>query len=149
MPVDVEIIWCVPSGGGGGPGPVGMTFNNLPGAVSVGDAVYVLPSAPPPPVPPAVARAFAGVLGQTPPAVGVVTVILSPTSCTVVSDGLMMWNPPLPPLAQGGIYYLSSTIVGGLTVAAPTAPGEFVQEIGTAVRGTALYLDVDATVVSL
>jgi hypothetical protein len=131
-------------GGGGGPTP-GTTFNNLPGAVAVGDAVYLLPAPNPPNT---VARACAGASPlQTPDAIGVVVATPTPTTCVVVSDGLATISPPLPPLVQGATYYVSPlpAPAPALVPVAPSGSGMKIQEVGIAASPTQLYVYADPT----
>ncbi len=135
-------------GGGGGGAVVTAIFNNLPGAVSVGDAVYVMPLAPPN----TVARACAGVPPlQTPDAIGVVQATPTPVTCVVVMNGIVTVTPPMPPLVQGTTYFVN-TLLGPAPPMVPAAPGvngEKQQEMGIAVNATDMYVYADPTSVIL
>lgn len=136
-------------GGGGGGAVVTAIFNNLPGAVSIGDAVYVLPLPAPPNT---VARACAGAPPlQTPDAIGVVRATPTPVTCDVVLNGVLTVSPPLPALVQGTTYYVSAlpSPAPGLVAVQPSNPNEKVQEIGVAVSPTDLYVNADETSVVL
>lgn len=137
-----KVIWRY---GSGTPSPpVAGTLFNCPPSVGVGDVVYILR---PPGAADTVDKACAGAgTLQTPEGVGVVIDKPTPTTCRVLSEG---GADVFVGLVHGDVYYLSPTTPGAITNVAPTAPGEFVQEIGIATSPTRLYVYMDPTVVYL
>lgn len=142
-----ELCLCCTPTTSGGLSPSGVVLcNNDPGAVSVGDAVYVKPQ---PDLPNTVARACAGAPPlMTPDAIGLVIATPTPTTCLVVTTGLATIPPPISPLVQGATYYLGLS-PGEITPTAPTVHGQKVQEIGVAVSPTELLVHIDPTSVLL
>lgn len=133
------------AGGGGLPPEPGILFNNEPGAVSLGDAVYILP---PPASPNTVARACAGAPPlRTPDAIGIVIATPTPTMCRVISHGIATLSPPLPQFEQGATYYVGTEPAPAppLTSTAPGGGGEKQQKVGVAASMTQLYICISST----
>jgi len=111
-----------------------------PPSVAEGDAVYISGTD-------TVDKAFAGAVGQTEDAIGVVATKPTATTATVLSHGVSAAS--FVGLTAKATYYLSPTVAGGITSTAPTAPGQKVQEIGIASSATKLFVDIEQTSVVL
>lgn len=125
--------------GGGSPTEPGDLFS-CPSGVSVGDAVYIDTDD-------TVNKAFAGAVGQTPDAIGIVLAKPSSITCRVLGKGLS--GAIFSGLTTGLTYYVSDSIAGAITSTAPTSSGAKVQEVGQAASTTRLFIDVDSTSIEL
>ena len=123
------------SGGGGGGGSSVATFD-CANSISVGNAVYLSAVN-------TVAKAFMGVAGQTPEAIGIVIAKPTAITCTVLLSGAT--GPILAGLTTGAIYYVSRATAGLITATAPTGQGEKVQRIGVAAATDNLVVNPDLT----
>jgi hypothetical protein len=134
-PTQINVAVTGGGGGGGGPVPAGDTFT-CPGSVAVKDVVYISASG-------TVDKAFAGSIGQTPDAIGIVD--SKPTSTSALVIYLGRSSSIFSGLTPNTTYFLSATTPGAITATAPTATGTKVQEIGQGLTATVLFVDVDAT----
>lgn len=119
----------LPAGGAAG---VGETLDAVAG-LAVGDVIYVTAGG-------VADKAFAGVVGQTAKAVGVVADVLAATSVRVVSDGAIVDG--FAGLVEGTEYFLSDGAAGGIVAVAPGGVGERIQSIGIGYSPTQLFVKV-------
>lgn len=137
-----KVIWRY-GGGTPTPPPVGTLFN-CPATVAVGDVVYILK---PPGAADTVDKAFAAAPpARTEEGIGVVISKPTATTCRVLAEG---GANVFAGLVHGNVYYLSTTIPGGISNVPPSVSGEMMQEIGIATSATRLYVYMDPTVVYL
>lgn len=118
-----------PSAGSGVDSAVGAF--TVPAGVAVGEIVYVTGAF-------AADRADASV-EATARAVGIVIAKPAATTATLRYFGEVSGFVGLTP---GALYYLDTT-AGAISLTAPTNPGEVVVNVGQALSGTVLLLDID------
>jgi hypothetical protein len=128
--------------GGGGQGNVTITGGGAssedfaatcPVTVAVNDAVYLTGSL-------AVDRALGTFASGAYEVIGFVSLKGSPTACTVQTDGNLAGFVGLTP---GATYYLSASVLGGITATPPSTPGEMFKKVGTATGTTTLAINLD------
>jgi len=118
---------------------VGDLFTCDP-SVAVGDAVSII-------APDTVGKAFAGLVAQTNDAIGIVVEKTGTTTARVVGRGRSAES--FTGLTVDQVYWLSDTVPGGITDTAPSSPGTKIQEIGTGLTSSTLFIDVDQTSVEI
>jgi len=120
------------TGGGGSTEDFAATC--LVGA-SVGQIVYLTGAAGP-----AVDAALAAHPSSTYPAIGFISLKMSPTTCTVQTDGELAVFAGLTP---GAIYYVDPVTPGAITSTPPSASGHVVQKVGQAKDATTILINLD------
>jgi hypothetical protein len=113
----------------------GTTFD-CPGAVSVGDAVYIWGTN-------EVRRAQAD-SSSSGPVIGFVASKPSSTTCRVITSGPISG---FVGLTAGAKYYLSHTTAGAITATPTATVGQVVQKVGIAMNSTTLFIQIDVPMV--
>lgn len=124
------------AGGGGGSTTTQATFSCL-ASVAVGDVVYSSGSG-------TVDKAFAGIVGQTADAIGIVSAKPTSTTAVVVSHGPVTIFVGLTP---SSVYYVSTVFAGQISSAIPTTTGTKLQSLGVATDPTQLFVDISSIAV--
>ncbi len=115
--------------GGAGAGDPDVTFPKDV-TVALNDAVFIDGAG-------VMMKAFAGP-GPTPPTVGFVSVVNSPTSGDLRTEKTLGGFVGLP---TGAPLYLSDTVPGAITPTPPSAPGTVVQRVAIAISPTTILIE--------